>query len=175
MAPKLVYCTLNARRRTALSAIGRFYAQRAFGLPMADRSSAMHKIVEFYVKYDLARSPCPSLGTPIQPLPQLLPNFQIRTPALEDQCRSRIPETALMKSQTRLQKISAGISLVILSLGFSSLGLLSFVNKPHADLANIPQVGTASCIAGTAASLLAGTTFLVASCVYWRRYSQWPV
>jgi hypothetical protein len=96
-------------------------------------------------------------------------------PALEDQCRSRIPETALMKSQTRLQKISAGISLVILSLGFSSLGLLSFVNKPHADLANIPQVGTASCIAGTAASLLAGTTFLVASCVYWRRYSQWPV
>ena len=28
-------CTLNARRRTALSALGRFYAQRAFGRPMA--------------------------------------------------------------------------------------------------------------------------------------------
>jgi hypothetical protein len=94
---------------------------------------------------------------------------------LEDKSRSRIPETALMKSQRRLQKISAGISLVILSLGFSLLGLLSFVNQPHADLANIPHVGTASCIAGTAASLLAGTTFLAASCVYWRRYPEWPV
>ena len=67
------------------------------------------------------------------------------------------------------QKISAGISLVILSLGFSLLGLLSFANKPHADLANVPCVGSAPCIAGSAASLLVGTTFLVASCVYWRR------
>jgi hypothetical protein len=84
------------------------------------------------------------------------------------------PETSLRKSQRRLQKISAGISLVILSLGFSLLGVLLFANKPHADLANVPCVGSASCIAGSAASLLAGTTFLVASCVYWRRYPEWP-
>jgi hypothetical protein len=73
----------------------------------------------------------------------------------------------------RVQKISAGISLVILSLGFSLLGLLLFANKPHADLVNVPRVGSASCIAGSAASLLAGTTFLVASCIYWRRYPAW--
>lgn len=76
-----------------------------------------------------------------------------------------------MKSQTGLQKISAGISLVILSLGFSFLGLLSFFTKPHADLANVPRVDSAYRIAGSSASLLAGTTFLVASCFYWRLYS----
>jgi hypothetical protein len=35
---KSANCILNARHRTALSALDRFYAQRAFGLPMADRS-----------------------------------------------------------------------------------------------------------------------------------------
>ncbi len=79
-----------------------------------------------------------------------------------------------MNTQRRLHKISAGVSLVILSLGFSFLGLLSFVNKPHADLANVPCLNSASCIAGSAASLLASTTFLVASCAYWRRYPRWP-
>ena len=64
-----------------------------------------------------------------------------------------------MKIQRYLQKISTGISLVVLGLGFSSLGLLSFVNQPHAGLANVPCVESASCIAGSAASLLAGTTF----------------
>jgi hypothetical protein len=74
-----------------------------------------------------------------------------------------------MKTQRYLQKISTGISLVVLGLGFSSLGLLSFVNKPQAGLANVPCMDSASCIAGSAASLLAGTTFLVATCVYWGR------
>jgi hypothetical protein len=65
-------------------------------------------------------------------------------PAAESSGYAGLPETSLMKSQRRLQKISAGISLVILSLGFSLLGLLSFVNKPHADLANVPCVASAS-------------------------------
>ena len=99
------------------------------------------------------------------------PQILTGAPALEDQ---RLTRKGLMKSKRRLQKISAGMSLIILSLGFSLLGLLSFANKPHADLANVPCAGTASWIAGSSASLLAGTTFLVASCVYWRRYPQWP-
>ena len=79
------------------------------------------------------------------------------------------PKRALMKNQRRLQKISAGISLIVLSLGFSFLGLLPFFNNPQANLADVPGVSSASWIAGSSASLLAGTTFLVASCVYWRR------
>jgi hypothetical protein len=74
-----------------------------------------------------------------------------------------------MKSQRRLQKISAGISLFVLSLGFSFLGLLPFFNNPQANLADVPSVSTPFWIAGSSASLLAGTTFLVASCVYWKR------
>jgi hypothetical protein len=78
---------------------------------------------------------------------------RLSNPALEDQWRSRIPQkTALMKSRRRLQRISAGISLIILSLGFSLLGLLSLVNKPHADLANVPCAGAASWIAGSASA-----------------------
>ena len=49
-----------------------------------------------------------------------------------------------MKSQRRLQKISASISLVILTLGFSFLGLVSFVNKPHADLPKVTCVDEAA-------------------------------
>jgi hypothetical protein len=79
------------------------------------------------------------------------------------------PKRALINTQGRLQKISAGISLIILSLAFSFLGLLSLFNKPHPDLANVRFVDSASWIAGSSASLLTGTTFLVACCVYWRR------
>ena len=74
---------------------------------------------------------------------------------------------ALMKSQRDLQKISAGIRLIILSLAFFLLGLLSFFSKPHADLANVDN---AFRLAGSSASLFAGTIFLIASCAYWRRY-----
>jgi polyferredoxin len=107
-----------------------------------------------------------------------IPNQPAAAPKPEAESATRLwkisgeavsPKRALMKSQRRLQKISARISLVILTLGFSFLGLLSFVNKPQADLATVPCVESASSIAGSAASLLAGTTFLVASCVYWRR------
>ena len=69
-----------------------------------------------------------------------------------------------------LQKISVSMSLIILSLGVFFLGLLSFFNEPHVDLANVPCVDSASWIAGNSASFFAGSTFLVASCVYWRRY-----
>jgi hypothetical protein len=80
------------------------------------------------------------------------------------------PKMALMKSPRRLQRISTGISLIVLSLAFSLLGLISFFNKLHADLAQVSSVDYASWIAGSLASLLVGTTFLAACCVYWRRY-----
>jgi len=40
LAPRLVCRTLNARDRRLLAARGDFYAQRAFGLPMADANKA---------------------------------------------------------------------------------------------------------------------------------------
>jgi hypothetical protein len=107
--------------------------------------------------------PPPTNGRAATPGSQPEPRFGRSVPK---PCPRRGP---LTKRQRCLQKFSAGISLVILSLGFSFLGLLSFFNKPHADLANVPCADSAHRIAGSAASLLAGTTFVVASCVYWRQ------
>ena len=42
----LVYSTLDSRPGTALSALGRFYARRAFGLPMADRSQQSARVLK---------------------------------------------------------------------------------------------------------------------------------
>jgi hypothetical protein len=112
-------------------------------------------------------------ATPIQPTAAATPKSSSNPGFGRSLPKPYPPKLALMKRQRHLQKISAGISLVILSLGFSFLGLLSFCNKPHANLANVPCVDSAYRIAGSAASLLAGTTFVVASCVYWRRYG-WP-
>jgi hypothetical protein len=166
VAPNLVYCTPIGRRKTLPSALGRFYAQRTFGLPMADRSQHYTRSLSFMLSTTLRSAPVRASehrSSHCFSYPKILTG----APALEDQ---RLTRKGLMKSQRRLQKISAGISLIILSLGFSFLGLLSFFNKPHADLANVPCVDSAYWIAGSSASLLAGTTFLVASCVYWRRY-----
>ena len=175
MAPGLIYSSLNSRRRAALSALGRFYAQRAFGLPMADRSQHCTRSLSFMISTtELPPAPVQASATPIQPTAAATPKSSPNAGFGRSLPKPYPPKRALMKSQRHLQKISAGISLVILSLGFSFLGLLSFFNKPHADLANVPCVDSAYRIAGSAASLLAGTTFVVASCVYWRRYPEWP-
>jgi hypothetical protein len=163
VAPGLVCSSLNSRPRTALSPLGRYHAQRTFGLPMVDRSQYCTRSLSFMLSTTQRPAPVRAL----EHRSSHCVSYPKIAPALEDQHLTRI---GLMKSQRRLQKISAGISLIILSLGFSFLGLLSFFNKPHADLANVPCVDSAYWIAGSSASLLAGTTFLVASCVYWRRY-----
>ncbi len=66
-----------------------------------------------------------------------------------------------------VQKISAGISLVILALGFSLIGLLSLTRGPLVgdSLAFSPT----SCVIGGWAGLAAGSIFLGAAFVYWRR------
>jgi hypothetical protein len=68
-----------------------------------------------------------------------------------------------------LKRTSAGISLLMLALGFSLLGILSFITRPQAELAIVSGVEQNCCVAGSVASVLAGTIFLVAACIYWRR------
>jgi hypothetical protein len=174
VAPGFVYSSLNSRRRSALSPLGRFYAQRAFGLPMANRSQHRTRSLSFMISTTYPPVPAQASGTPIQPTAAATPGSQLEPRVWKISAEAVSPQRALTKRQRCLQKFSAGISLVILSLGFSFLGLLSFFNKPHADLANVPCVDSAYRIAGSAASLLAGTTFVVASCVYWRQYPGWP-
>ncbi len=68
-----------------------------------------------------------------------------------------------------LKRVSAGISLVMLALGFSLLGVLSFLNRWHGELAIASGVEQNCCVAGSAVSVFAGSVFLIAACLYWRR------
>ena len=67
-----------------------------------------------------------------------------------------------------LQKISAGISLVVLALGFSFIGLLSLIHGPIAG--DSLAFSATSCAIGGWAGLVAGSIFLGVAFVYWRRY-----
>src|ERR1700688_4551347 len=67
-----------------------------------------------------------------------------------------------------LKRASAGISLLMLALGFSLLGALSFLNRLHGELGIASAVEQNCCVAGSAASVLAGSVFLVAACLYWK-------
>ena len=66
------------------------------------------------------------------------------------------------------QKISASISLVILALGFSLIGLLSLTLGPLAG--DSLTFSAISCVVGGWAGLGAGSIFFGAAFVYWRHY-----
>ena len=65
------------------------------------------------------------------------------------------------------RNISAGLSLVTLSLGFSLIGMLSFIHHPLAD-ESFETTATTSALGGVA-GLAAGCIFSVSTVVYWRR------
>ena len=67
-----------------------------------------------------------------------------------------------------LQKISAGVSLVVLALGFSFIGLLSLIHGPIAG--DSLAFSATTCVIGGWAGLAAGSIFLGVAFVYWRRY-----
>jgi hypothetical protein len=63
------------------------------------------------------------------------------------------------------QRVSTGISLLILALGFSLIGLLSLTHGPLAG--DSLAFSATSCVVGGWASLAAGSIFLWAAFVYW--------
>ena len=75
-----------------------------------------------------------------------------------------------MKTSQRLQKISAGISLVILALGFSLIGLTSILRQQRPG--DALEFNAPICAIGGWAGLAAGSIFFVAAFLYWRR-SSW--
>ncbi len=68
-----------------------------------------------------------------------------------------------------IKRTSAGISLVMLALGFSLLGILSFINRQQGEFSLASAVEQSCCVAGSAVSVLAGGVFLLAACIYWRQ------
>jgi hypothetical protein len=67
------------------------------------------------------------------------------------------------------KRLSVGLSLIMLSLGFFLLGILPFITRLPTELAMAPALERHYYVLGTAASVFAGTVFLVAACIYFRR------
>jgi hypothetical protein len=73
-----------------------------------------------------------------------------------------------MKTQD-FQKISAGVSLFILALGFSSIGLMSLIHQPLSG--DSLAFSAISCVIGGWASIAVASVFLFAALLYLRRHS----
>jgi hypothetical protein len=71
-----------------------------------------------------------------------------------------------------LERTSTSISMVILALGFATLGLVSFRTKYQEGATNGLPFENAFSMIGSAISILIGATFLVAAYFYWSRYSR---
>jgi hypothetical protein len=78
--------------------------------------------------------------------------------------------TPTMKTSQDFQKISAGVSLFILALGFSTIGLMSLIHQPLSG--DSLAFSAMSCVIGGWASISVASIFLFATFVYWRRHSR---
>ena len=58
--------------------------------------------------------------------------------------------------------LSAQISLAVLAVGFTLLGLLSLTNRRHEDLVGATVLENTCCVTGAVVSIVAGTIFLLA-------------
>jgi hypothetical protein len=78
-----------------------------------------------------------------------------------------------MKTSQDFQKISAGVSLFILALGFSSIGLTSLIHQsPSGDSVAFSAM---SCVIRGRASMAVASVFLFVALVYLRRHSRLAV
>jgi hypothetical protein len=68
-----------------------------------------------------------------------------------------------MKTPNRLRTLSISLSLVILALGFSALGLIPFLNKPSSAASDFFSMENTYAFVGSSFSVLVGTIFLVAA------------
>ena len=81
---------------------------------------------------------------------------------------AELREYRTSQASRSVQKISAGISLVILALGFSLIGLLSLTHGPLAG--DSLAFSAISRVIGGWAGLGAGSIFFGGAFVYWRHY-----
>ena len=83
--------------------------------------------------------------------------------------KRRIDPMLPMKTAQDFQRISAGVSLFILALGFSSIGLLSLIHQPLSG--DSLAFSAMSCVIGGWASIAVASVFLFAALLYLRRHS----
>jgi hypothetical protein len=71
-----------------------------------------------------------------------------------------------MKAPNHLRTLATSLSLIILALGFSGLGFISFLNNQPNHAGSIFSAENAYSLLGSSFSVLVGTTFLVAAIVF---------
>jgi hypothetical protein len=71
-----------------------------------------------------------------------------------------------MKTPSQLRTLQINLSLVILALGFSALGLFSLISTHPGHADNIFSVEHAYSLIGSIFSFLVGSTFLVAAVTF---------
>jgi hypothetical protein len=91
-------------------------------------------------------------------------NFSLRfTPAPE----SKVERTDWLLRRQTLQRISTGVCLVSLALGFWVFAMLIFTNRHQAEV-NSVSGGSSFAMVGVVVASLLGAAFLFAACLHWR-------
>jgi hypothetical protein len=68
-----------------------------------------------------------------------------------------------------IKSLSALISLAVLAIGFTLLGLLALANQRNETVADATVLESNCCVIGSIVSIIAGAIFLLAGWIYWNR------
>jgi hypothetical protein len=98
-------------------------------------------------------------------------NFSLRFARAAE---SKVETTDWVLSRQTLQRISTGMSLISLALGFWVFATLIFINRHQAELNGLSGGSSVAIVGGIGASLV-GAVFLVAACLHWRFCVRHPV
>src|SRR6516164_4825605 len=79
----------------------------------------------------------------------------------------------MVAQPTNLQRISTGLSLVSLALGFWVFAMLIIINRHQAELNGLSG-GSSFAIVGGIGAFLVGTVFLGAACFHWSFCASHP-
>jgi hypothetical protein len=80
--------------------------------------------------------------------------------------------TTAANTRRWLKRISTSMSLILLTLGFSLLGLLTLINSSRKGAVNTLCLENSSAVVGSSVSIVLGAAFLVTAFLYWSRYSR---
>ena len=112
--------------------------------------------------------PCPKLGGSFVVLQKGI----IEQATIKERTDVNAKVTTAASTRRWLKRISTSMSLVILTLGFSLLGLLTLINSNRAGAVNALSFEHSSAVVGSSVSIVLGAAFLVTAFLYWSRYSR---
>jgi hypothetical protein len=111
---------------------------------------------------------CPEWGASFV----VLQKGMIEQATIKERTNMNAQITTAANTRRWLKRISTSMSLVILTLGFSLLGLLTLINSNREGAVNTLSFENSPALVGSSVSIVLGAAFLVAAFLYWSRYSR---